>query len=137
MDYINILKDISTYPGVSGHEGRLAGYIVQMFEKYCSNVEIDKFYSVIGIKKGNFDVGKKVMVTAHLDEIGLMVKSIDEKGFVRISNIGGVDSKVLLVQEVVIHGRRDIFGVIGAKPPHLLKPEEVKSGQNAGSGHRH
>jgi endoglucanase len=126
MDYIGMLKDISTYPGVSGHEEKLAGYVAQMFEKYCSSVEIDKFYSVVGIKKGNSDMGRKVMVTAHLDEIGLMVKSIDDKGFVRISNIGGIDSKVLLTQEVVIHGRRDIFGVIGARPPHLLKPEEVK-----------
>ncbi len=126
MDYISILKDICIYPGVSGHEEGLAGYVARMFEKYCSNVEIDKFYSVIGVIKGNSDAGKKVMITAHLDEIGLMVKSIDEKGFVRISNIGGVDSKVLLAQEVVIHGRKDIFGVIGAKPPHLLKPEEVK-----------
>jgi len=59
------------------------------------------------------------MVTAHLDEIGLMVKSIDEKGFITVSNIGGVDSKVLLAQEVVIHGKKEIYGIIGAKPPHF------------------
>lgn len=126
MDYISILKDLSTYPGVSGREEKLSGYIAKLFEKYCSKVEIDKFYNVIGIKKGSSGADKKIMVTAHLDEIGMLVKSIDEKGFIKMSNIGGIDSKVLLAQEVTIHGKKDIFGVVGAKPPHLLKPDEVK-----------
>ncbi|NLU25554.1 MAG: M42 family metallopeptidase [Hungateiclostridium thermocellum] len=127
MDYINILKDLSTYPGVSGQEDKLSGYIAKLFEKYCDSVEIDEFYNVIGIKKGiGGSGGRRIMVTAHLDEIGLMVKSIDEKGFITVSNIGGVDSKVLLAQEVVIHGKKEIYGIIGAKPPHLLTPEEIK-----------
>jgi len=89
MDYINILKDLSTYPGVSGQEDKLSGYIAKLFEKYCDSVEIDEFYNVIGIKKGiGGSGGRRIMVTAHLDEIGLMVKSIDEKGFITVSNIG-------------------------------------------------
>ncbi|MFZ5988910.1 MAG: M42 family metallopeptidase [Bacillota bacterium] len=126
MDYISILKEVSTYPGVSGQEEKFSNHIKGLFEKYCSQVEIDEFYNVIGIKKGSSGTNKKIMVTAHLDEIGMLVKSIDERGFIKFSNIGGIDSKILLAQEVIIHGKKDIIGIIGAKPPHLLKPEEVR-----------
>ncbi|TYQ15470.1 UNVERIFIED_CONTAM: endoglucanase [Acetivibrio alkalicellulosi] len=130
MDYISILKDISTYPGISGREEKLSKYIKRMFAKYCDETIIDQFYNVIGIKKGYGKINKKIMVTAHLDEIGFIVKGIDEKGFVSFSNIGGIDGKILLAQEVTIHGKKDIQGIIGAKPPHLLKPEESKKAVN-------
>lgn len=126
MDYIGALKDLSSFTGVSGREEGISNYIAEFFRKHCDNVEIDKFYNVIGLKKGYGETRKKIMIMAHHDEIGLMVKSIDEKGFVKFTNIGGIDSKILLAQEVVIHGRKDIYGVIGAKPPHLIKPEEAK-----------
>ncbi len=126
MDYIGVLKDLSSFTGVSGREEGISDYIAGFFRKHCNNVEIDKFYNVIGYKKGSGEAGKKIMIMAHHDEIGLMVKSIDENGFVKFTNIGGVDSKILLAQEVVLHGRKEIYGVVGAKPPHLLKPEEAK-----------
>jgi putative aminopeptidase FrvX len=126
MDHIGILKDLSTFTGVSGREEGIAQYIAGLFKKYCDNVEIDRFYSVCGYIRGSSKKGKKIMVMAHHDEIGMLVKSIDEKGFVKFTNIGGIDSKILLAQEVIVHGKNDIYGVIGAKPPHLLKPEEAK-----------
>jgi len=111
---------------VSGHEKATALHISEEFKEYCDKVEIDKFYNVIGIKKGTGDKRKKIMVAAHMDETGFMVKSIDEKGFIRVTNIGGMDSRVLPAQEVVIHGKRDVHGVFGAKPPHLMEPDEEK-----------
>ncbi len=66
------------------------------------------------------------MITAHVDEIGLVVTSIEKNGFLRISNVGGIDPSVMLAQEVTIHGNKDLYGIIGAKPPHLLKAEESK-----------
>lgn len=125
MDYVSILKELGAYSAVSGYEKNLSNHIKKLFEAYCDTVEVDRFYNVIGIKKG-MTSNKKIMITAHYDEIGLLVKSIDEAGFLRISNIGGIDAKILLAQEVTVHGKRDIAGVIGAKPPHLLKPEEAK-----------
>ena len=65
-----------------------------------------------------------VILAAHMDEIGLMVKQIDSKGFIRFAMIGGVDQRVLPAQEVVIHGKKDIPGIIGNKPPHIQEPEE-------------
>jgi len=126
MDYIGVLKDLSTFTGVSGREKEISEYIANVFSKYCDKVEIDKFYNVSGLKKGSSADGKKIMITAHHDEIGMLVKSIDDKGFIKFTNIGGIDSKILLAQEVKVHGKNDIYGVIGAKPPHLLKPEEIK-----------
>lgn len=125
MNELNQLKELTLHPAVSGLEERTAEVIADFFKIYCDVVEIDRFFNVIGIKKGT-DSGKKVLVTAHYDEIGFLVKSIDENGFIKLSAVGGVDSKILLAEEVTVHGTEELYGVIGAKPPHLLKPEETK-----------
>lgn len=127
MDLIQTLETLASTPAVSGREGGFAQTLKTMFEEYCDRVEVDKFYNVIGIKQGRGDNRKKIMVTAHMDEIGLLVKSIDERGFLKVTNIGGVDAKIMLAQEVVVHGSKDIIGIIGAKPPHLLKLEDAKN----------
>ncbi|MCX7921791.1 MAG: M42 family metallopeptidase [Clostridia bacterium] len=126
MDCISLIKQLSTYPAISGNEKNLSQFIKQLFQEYCDTVEVDQFYNVKGIMRGENSNAKKVMITAHMDEIGFLVKSIDERGFIKFANIGGIDSRILLAQEVVIHGKKDIIGVIGAKPPHLLTVEEVK-----------
>jgi putative aminopeptidase FrvX len=126
LDYKNLMNWLTGLAAVSGHEETLALHISEEFKKYCDKVEIDRFYNVVGIKKGSGDKRKKVMVAAHMDEIGFMIKSIDEKGFIRVTNIGGIDSRVLPAQEVVIHGKRDVPGVFGAKPPHLMDSNEEK-----------
>ncbi|MCX8132138.1 MAG: M20/M25/M40 family metallo-hydrolase [Clostridia bacterium] len=126
MDYISILKRLSTYAAVSGYEKDMAEQMKELFGEYCDDVGIDKFYNVVAIKRGTGNGKYRIMITAHLDEIGFLVKSIDENGFLRLANIGGIDSKILLAQEVTVHGRDKIPGFIGAKPPHLLKPEETK-----------
>jgi endoglucanase len=126
MEYIEALRELNSYPGVSGHEKMLASHVVKLFEEYCDVVRMDEFYNVVGLIKGTSGEKKRVMLCAHMDEIGLLVTKIDEKGFVKFSNIGGLDAKILPAQEVIIHGRKDIKGIIGAKPPHLLKPDEMK-----------
>lgn len=126
METNELLKELSTRTAVSGREHSLTDFLKESFAVYCDNVDVDKFYNVVGIKKGEGGLNRKIMLTAHFDEIGLMVKSIDERGFIRFTNVGGIDAKILLAQEVVIHGRQDVYGIIGAKPPHLMKPEEAK-----------
>ena len=126
MDYKKILKELVSIPAVSGFEHMSAERIKGLMEGKCDEVTIDSFFNVIGVKRGIGERPKKIIITAHYDEIGFLVKSIDENGFVSLTSMGGIDPKLLLAQEVVIHGKRDIEGVIGAKPPHLLKPEETK-----------
>jgi putative aminopeptidase FrvX len=96
MEYMTVLKELSELTGVSGREYGISSYIANIFREYCDKVEIDKFYNVSGYKKGSDMAGKKIMIMAHHDEIGLLVKSIDEKGFIKFTNIGGIDSKILL-----------------------------------------
>ncbi|NLC67356.1 MAG: M42 family metallopeptidase [Clostridiaceae bacterium] len=125
MNIRDLLKDFSFKDAVSGNERNMAEFIAGLFGKYCDKVEIDRFGNIIGCKKGQGQ-GKKILVTSHYDEIGFIVTSIDEKGFIRFSSVGGIDTKILPSMEVIIHGRKKISGVIGAKPPHLLDAEEAK-----------
>jgi endoglucanase len=125
MDIVQSLEKLSGLTAVAGFERATANDIKQMLQGLCDKVEIDKFFNVVATKKGSSATAKKIMITAHTDEIGLMVSSINENGFVGVSNIGGIDSKVLLAQEVTIHGKSDIYGIIGAMPPHLMKPEDA------------
>lgn len=125
MEIAETLKLLCKTPSISGREKRMSELILTYFSKYCDNAYIDKFNNCVGIKNGSGKDRKRIMITAHMDEIGFLVKSIDENGFVKLASVGGIDPKVLLAKEVVIHGKEDLFGVIGAKPPHLLKPEET------------
>ncbi len=126
MDSKEFLGQLIDIPGVSGHEDKVSKLIMEAFRPYCQEVQRDAFYNVYGKKIGNKEGGPKVMLAAHLDEIGLMVKDIDERGFVSFTNIGGVDQRILLSQEVFIHGKERLFGVIGAKPPHIQEKEEAQ-----------
>jgi len=123
MEIKSILKELTKENGASGYEYKVSETLANHFKKYCDDVQIDKLGNVIGLKKGTGS-GRKILVTAHYDEIGLLVKSIDKEGFIRFTRIGGIDPKILLAAEVIIHGKKSIPGVIGAKPPHLLSSED-------------
>ncbi len=127
MDIKEFLMDISNMRGVSGHEYTYSDTIKKAFDEYCNSVSQDQLGNVIGIRKAKSDKPFKVMLAAHMDQIGLMVKGIDDKGFIQFTNIGGVDQRILLAQEVIVHGKEDLFGLIGAKPPHLQSAEEGKN----------
>ena len=116
------LFELCNISGVSGFELEIGEKIKEIFSTHCEKTEIDALGNVVGIiGEGN---KKRVMLEAHIDEIGLMVKNIDENGFVSFAEIGGINPSVLPSSEVIIHGRERIYGVIGAKPPHLQSEEE-------------
>ena len=119
-----LLKEILMAPGISGSEGDIAELMKRELEKSCDEVVIDGFGNVIA-KKGSGP--KKIMIAAHMDEVGLMVKHVSKEGFVSFVKIGGIDDRVLAAQRVVIKSDKgDVFGLIGVKPPHLQKEEERK-----------
>ncbi len=121
-DVKNFLRSISNETGISGYETRVAQLVKDEFSKYCDSVSVDKLGNVIALRKGK---GKgKIMFAAHIDEIGLMAKCVDEDGFLRFTSVGGYDQRVLMSQEVIVHGKEKLFGVIGLKPPHLSTPED-------------
>ena len=124
MEIKELLARMNDVPHVSGYEGELTQVLSGVFSQY-SKVSEDKFGNLIARKKGS-GKGPKVMFMAHMDEIGMMVSVLCDGGFVKFSAIGGIDARNMLAQEVIIHGREKVFGVIGIKPPHLTSPAERK-----------
>lgn len=120
-----LIKTLSNMRGISGYEYRINENIKDMLSGFCDDAKIDNLGNVIAVKKCGKENAKKVLIEAHIDEIGLMVSDIDENGFISIVNVGGIDPRILPSAEVIIHGKRDIKGVIGAKPPHLLEDGEA------------
>lgn len=125
MECSELLKELSGMSAVTGRENMATEKIAELFKEYCDEVRIDAFYNVIGYKKGQAEKPGSVLVTAHYDEIGLIVTGIEDSGFLRFAAAGGVDAKVIGAMEVTVHGKENLFGVIGAKPPHLIPPEDA------------
>lgn len=119
---VALLKEICEVAGAPGYEQRVREIVLREIEGLVDEVSIDNMGNVIAVKKGRED--KKVMVAAHMDEIGFMVSHIDDDGFVRFTTLGGFDPKTLTAQRVIIHGKKDVVGVMGSKPIHVMTPEE-------------
>jgi len=117
-----LLKKICETPGAPGFEQRIRELVAREVRTLADELRIDNIGNVIAIKRGKSR--KKVMIAAHMDEISFIVTHIDDDGFIRFYPLGGFDPKTLTSQRVIIHGKRDIVGVMGSKPIHLMKPEE-------------
>jgi len=124
MNKREIIKKVSSFHGVSGYEHRFSKDLAGMFSPFCDEVNIDSLGNVIGVKKSKTQNAPSVMLEAHIDEIGFMITDIDERGFLRIASVGGIDARILPGKEVIIHGKKDILGIVGAKPPHITTAEE-------------
>lgn len=112
--------------GPSGFEGRVAEKAAELMRPYVDEVETDRLNNVIGIRHSKKEGVKKLLLSAHLDEVGLMVTKIEE-GFLRFRAVGGIDERILPAREVTVLTEPPIFGVIGALPPHLQTAEEMES----------
>ena len=122
MINVPLLKKICEIPGAPGFEQRIREFVIQQATPLVDEITLDNMGSIIAVKKGRQP--KKVMVAAHLDEISFIVTHIEEEGFLRIHTLGGFDPKTLTAQRVIVHGKKDLIGVMGSKPIHLMKPEE-------------
>jgi endoglucanase len=120
----NLLKNISETPGVSGFEQKIRELVMQEVKPLVDEVSLDNMGNVYAFRKGAEN--KKVMLAAHMDEIGFIVNHIDENGFIHFLPLGGFDPKTLTAQRVILHGKKDIIGVMGSKPIHLMSDEERK-----------
>lgn len=116
-----LIRRLSDMRGISGFEYRHTGEIRKMFAQYCDDVRIDSLGSVIAVKYCGRENAPKLMIEAHCDEIGLMVTSVTDEGYLRFANVGGVDERTLPMTEVTIHGKNDLWGVIGIKPGYLIE----------------
>ena len=124
MEIKKLLRELSEASGVSGYEAELRGLVRQALSPWADEVREDVLGNVIALKRGagTGEHRHKVMLAGHMDEIGLMVTQL-EGAFIRFTQVGGIDQRTLLAQEVVVHGRQPLPGIIGTRPPHVLPPE--------------
>jgi tetrahedral aminopeptidase len=122
---IPLLKTICEIPGTSGFEQRIRAFILDQVKPLVDEIRVDSIGNVITVKKAASNKeGKKVMIAAHMDEIGFIITHIDDKGFLWFHTLGGFDPKTLTAQRVIVHGRKDLIGVMGSKPIHVMSAEE-------------
>lgn len=120
----DLLKKLSDAHGLSGFEGNIKTIIRKELDGYVDEITEDRLGNLIAIKKGS---DFSAMIASHMDEIGLMVQYIDDKGFIKFVGIGGWFNPTLHTQRVVLHGTKGpVPGVIGSKPPHVMTPEDRK-----------
>ncbi len=125
LDY-SLLKKLSEAPGIPGWEDRVRDLVKAELKGLADEVRTDALGNVIAHKRGS---GKRVMIAAHMDEIGFYVKHIDDNGFLRVQQAGGFDTRNLFARKVIVHGAKgDLSGLLnpGGKPIHISTPEERK-----------
>lgn len=123
---VALLSEFCRIPAAPGFEQRLRAVIMEMVAPLVDDVYTDSMGNVYAVKKGTKQgkEAKKVMIGAHMDEIGFIVTHIEEGGFIRFHTLGGFDPKTLTAQRVIIHGKKDVIGCMGCKPIHLLSAAE-------------
>ncbi|MBR1531803.1 MAG: M20/M25/M40 family metallo-hydrolase [Eubacterium sp.] len=122
MNTAELLKRLTSAVGVSGAEEGIQQTLFDILGSY-GKVTTDSMNNVFC----TFGEGYHIMLDAHIDEIGLIVKDITDDGFIKIDKCGGVDNRMLLASEVSIWGKREVKGVISTLPPHLKKDDADKS----------
>ena len=123
MQLHEMITELCSLSGPSGFEERVFTRISEIIEPFVDEISTDPLGNLIAVKKCEKPGAKKLMLNAHIDEIGLIVTGY-EKGFLRFSNIGGVDPRMLPARELRVLTDPPIFGVIDTMPPHALTDEE-------------
>ncbi|MBR5473540.1 MAG: M42 family peptidase [Clostridia bacterium] len=120
---LELLKNLCLIDGASGDEGAVRDFVISQI-KDCCEYKVDNLGNIIAFKKGKNASAKKVLIDAHLDEVGLIITHIEENGFLRFTTVGGIDTAALMMRRVLINGKT--LGVIGGKPVHLCEGDERK-----------
>jgi putative aminopeptidase FrvX len=126
MSLADNIEKLSNAYGIAGREDEVRKILIELLKPYADDVIVDKLENVIAIKKGK-QTAPKIMLAAHMDEVGLMVKTITKEGFLQFTKMGGIDDRILLGQKInVLTDKETLPGVVGSKPPHIQKEEERK-----------
>ena len=120
---LDLLKQLCLIDSTAGDESAVRDFIVNEIKDFCQ-LKIDNLGNIICFKKGKNTPCKKVMVDAHMDEVGLIITSVTDSGFLKFSTVGGIDVSALMFRKVIING--EICGVISGKPFHLLSADSRK-----------
>ncbi|MCD7753807.1 MAG: M42 family peptidase [Clostridiales bacterium] len=126
MNYFDCLARLSQAPGPSGFEERAADVAYKMLAPLTDEVRRDRLGSVIGLRRCGKENAPKILLDAHLDEVGLIVTGIEE-GFLRFSSLGGIDPRILPDREITVLTDPPILGVVAVKPPHVMNDDDKEN----------
>ncbi|HTI32834.1 MAG TPA: hypothetical protein VL422_04095, partial [Miltoncostaea sp.] len=121
---VELLTRLCETPGAPGREERIRDVVRAELAPVADTVEEDPLGSLVARRAGGG--GPRLMLAAHMDEIGFMVTHVEDGGFLRLIPLGGFDPKTLTAQRVIVHGREDLLGVLGGTAVHLMSDEEKK-----------
>lgn len=122
---LSLLEKLCCETGVSGDEGRIRDMIFSEIRNFADEIKVDSFGNLIVFKKGRERPSKKIMISAHMDEVGFIVNDITDDGLVKFLTVGGISDDAVLGKKVLFC-RNKCPGVIGSKPVHLLRSSEKK-----------
>ncbi|MBQ5816147.1 MAG: M42 family metallopeptidase [Oscillospiraceae bacterium] len=123
---IELLKKLCAPIGVSGNEQAVRAVIENEIKPYCDKIYTDRAGNLFAEKKGKKEPNGKIMIAAHMDEVGFIITSVTESGLLRFSSVGGIDPRGFIGKRVAICGKNGLVsGVIGAVAPHLLSKESA------------
>lgn len=116
---LEMIKELCTLPGISGRECAVREYIIEKIKDYAE-YSVDPLGNLLVFKKGRNPAKNKVMLDAHMDEVGLIITAITSEGYLRFAKVGGIDTRVIIGRPVRV-GDKSVGGVIGIKPVHLVE----------------
>ncbi len=119
---LKALQTLCSLPGISGREENVRDYIIAQIEG-LSEYSVDALGNLIIFKKGMYIPKNKVMLAAHMDEVGLVITFVTDEGYLKFATVGGLDTCVILGRKVII-GDKGICGVVGIKPVHMLEEDK-------------
>jgi len=119
-------SELLKIPAITGFEEKAAKFIEKSMKPLCDSIEKDVMCNIIAYKKGNGKKKVKLLFETHYDQIGIMITKIEENGTLRFTNVGGINKKALPGKRVKIFGKKEVYGIIGTKPPHLMSSNEIK-----------
>lgn len=123
MADLKLLEKLCTTDGISGDEGSIREIIIDEIKPFATDIKTDNLGNIIVFKKGRKTAKSKLMLSAHMDEVGFMVTDITSDGYLKFDEVGGLDRRVVLGKTVTV-GKNKVNGVIGVKPIHLSKSDE-------------
>lgn len=121
-----LIKELTDLNGISGNEKEVRDFILTKIENNCDSIKVDSIGNIIAYKKGTNTTGKnniKVMLSAHMDEVGFIVSGHAENGYIKFKAVGGIDNRILSGKKVLV-GNKKLSGIIGSKPIHQQDKDE-------------
>jgi len=128
-EIVDMQRQLTSFIGVSGREQDVADFILSKIKLYTDKAWKDPLGNILAIKEGKKENGLKILLDAHMDEVGLIIRHIDDKGYLHFSPLGGIDQRVYPSSRVLLRTKKNhklVSGIIGLPPPHITEPEERK-----------